>query len=94
MQTIASTPGNIPQIKEWDIMTSDSHSEMSDDEIKSHQEITGQGLNRSPNADQFVNTSIIEDQNYPKDTSHQDYKYLKSEAGPLIAHPLKKSFLE
>jgi hypothetical protein len=35
IQTIRTNPGGIPQVKEWDIITSDTQSESSDDENRS-----------------------------------------------------------
>ncbi len=32
----------------------------------------------------LMNSGIEEDREYPKEPSHMDYKYLKTEAGPLV----------
>jgi hypothetical protein len=33
----------------------------------------------------FTNTNIDKHMNYPRDLAHEDYKYLITSAGPLVA---------
>ena len=77
-------PGSIPEDREWDMISehSDEEEDIEEEEKKLLQK------EKSPKTikgrkEQFTNYGIEDDADDPKEPPHLDYKYIKSEAGPL-----------
>ena len=72
IRTIVTPPGSIPEEdQEWDMISEESEEKGpgEEDEVTEHEA--------------FLNDGIESDADDPKEPSHLDYKYIKSEAGPI-----------
>ena len=76
-RTICTNPGNIPDHKEWDMSTDQSQSDDGSDQTAAN----------TPNqSERFTNNIIDKNLKDPREVVHEDFKYLHTSAGPLIAN--------
>lgn len=90
IRTICTSPGNIPDHKEWDMSTDQSATD--DDHTPGAKDEAGARATAAANQEQgateqgerFTNTIIDKNTKDPKEIVHEDFKYLATTAGPLI----------
>ena len=79
VRVIMTSPGNIPEDREWDMQTA---TESEAEESKGLMSDASQHTEY-----RFTNPVIERLSEYPREVAHEDYKYLTTSEGPLIKRP-------
>lgn len=85
IRTICTNPGNIPDHKEWDMSTDQSGTDEAGESIsEAGTRATGNQQEQGAAQERFTNNIIDRNLKDPREIVHEDFKYLTTNAGPLI----------
>lgn len=78
VRTISTSPGNIPDHREWDMASQNETSGAEDEKA-----LIGEPR-ASVQSERFTNPVIERLTEFPRDVAHEDYKYLITGEGPMV----------